>query len=349
VTDQSPSTEFQTQSKAQVMDLIRYGLDAWALFSFGLPLLPLLMLLSYDLVDRFLSPIASLRVGGPISLVATAIIALLSYTLRDDLHRYTHTRSFSERPRRSLTDWALRFFIAAIALGFILGFGIATEDLLVAMGPLEPGIVVYGGLAHLLLRLLMTGSLILMFICFSLLAGLMAAYAYGEAVDRSGQDKPLYTDEARLQRKVLQAARSQLDLGAVTVAEMSRRPDGGLSLVLQRKGELIEHGDEMYREDRTWRVDANHEGELIRVEEREARQTKAEGFETDLVLSEVREVLDTTGPLTVAGMRRMEDGEVQLTIVHRRTRWIARADRWNRLIEIEPEERRGPSGEGEGP
>lgn len=348
MTDPSPSSEFQTQGMAQVRDLIRYGLDAWALFSFGLPLLPLLMLLSYDLVDRFLQPIASFRVGGPISLIATAIIALLSYTLRDELHRYTHTRSFSDRPRRSLTDWALRFFVAAIALAFVLGFGIATEDLLVATGPFEPGIVVYGGLGHLLLKLLMTGTLVMMFVCFSVLAGLMAAHAYGESVDRSGQDKPLYTDEARLQRKVLQAARGQLDLGAVTVAEMSRRPDGGLSLVLQRKGELIEHEDEMYREDRTWRVDANHDGELIRVEEHEVRHTKAEGFETDLVLSEVREVLDTTGPLTVAGMRRMENGEVLLTIVHHRTRWIARADRWNRLIEIEPEEQRGAGGEGEG-
>jgi hypothetical protein len=348
VTNQSPTTELETQSKARVMDLIRYGLDAWAVLSFGLPLLPLLMLLSYDAVDRLLRPIASLRVGGPIALVATAIIALLSYTLRDHLHRYTHTRSFSERPHRSLPDWALRFFIAAIALAFFLGFGIATEDLLVAMGPLEPGVVVYGGLAHLLLKLLMTGSLIGMFICFSLLAGLMAASAYGETVDRSGQDKPLYTDEARLQRKVLQAARVQLDLGAVTVAEMSRRPDGGLSLVLQRKGELIEHDGDMYREDRTWRVDANHEGELIRAEEQDVRQTKAEGFEIDLVLSEVREVLDTSAPLTVAGMRRMENGEVRLTIVHRGTRWVARADRWNRLIEIEPEERRSASGEGAG-
>lgn len=348
MTDGSPSTEFETQSKAQIIDLIRYGLDPWALASFGLPLLPLLMLLSYDLVDRLLSPIASLRVGGPISLVTTAVIALLGYTLRDELHRYTHTRSFSERPHRSLTDWALRFFVAAIALSFVLGFGIATSNILVAMGPLEPGMVVYGGPGHLLLKLLMTGSLVLTFICLSLLAGLMAAYAYGEAVDRAGGDKPLYTDEVRLQRKVLQAARAQLDLGAVSVAEMSRRHDGGLSLVLQRKGELIQHGDDMYREDRTWRVDANHEGELIRVEEQEVRQTKAEGFEIDLVLSEVREVLDTTGPLTVAGMRRMENGEVQLTIVHRGTRWIARADRWNRLIEIEPEERRGAGGDGEG-
>jgi hypothetical protein len=322
------------------MDLIRYGLDAWALLSFGLPLLPLLMLLSYDAVDRFLRPIASLRVGGPVALVATSLIAFFSYTLRHDLHRYTHTRSFSERPHRALSEWALRFFVAAIALSFFLGFGIATEDLLVALNPLEPGIIVYGSLAHLLLKLLMTGSLILMFICFALLAGLMAAYAYGEAVDRSGQDRPLYTDEARLQRKVLQAARTQLDLGAVTVAEMSRRPDGGLTLVLQRKGELVAHDEDMYREDRTWRVDANYEGELIRGEEQQVRQTKAEGFEIDLVLSEVREVLDTSGPLTVAGMRRRENGEVQLTIVHRGTRWVARADRWNRLIEIEPEERR---------
>jgi hypothetical protein len=328
------------------MDLIRYGLNAWALFSFALPLLPLFMLFSYEAVDRFLQPIASLRVGGPISLVATSLIAFLSYTLRDELHRYTHTRSFSERPRRSLTDWALRFFVAAIILSFVLGFGIATEDLLVARGPFEPGVAVYGGLAHLLLKLLMTGTLIVMFVCFALLAGLMAAYAYGEAVDRSAGEKPLYTDEARLQRKVLQAARTQLDLGPVTVAEMSRRPDGGISLVLQRRGELIEQGDEMYREDRTWRVEANHEGEVIRAEEQDVRHTKAEGFEIGLVLSDVREVLDTSAPLTVAGMRRMEDGEVQLTVVHRGTRWVARADRWNRLIEIEPEERRGSSGEG---
>ena len=152
-----------------------------------------------------------------------------------------------------------------------------------------------------------------------------------------------------MRRKVLQAARAQLDLGAVTVAEMSRRLDGGLSLVLQRKGELVAHDEEMYREDRTCRVDANYEGELIRGEEQQVRQTQAEGFEIDLVLTEVREVLDTSAPLTVAGMRRRNNGEVQLTIVHRGTRRVARADRRNRLIGIEPEERQHASVGGEGP
>jgi hypothetical protein len=329
------------------MDFLRYSLNAWALFSLGLPLLPLFMLLAYGAVDAVLRPIASLRVGGPIALIATLVIAFFAYTLRDDLHRYTHTRSFSERPRRSLPDWALRAFVGALTLSFVLAFGIAAEDMLVAMGPFEPGLVVYGSGAHLVLRLLMTAVLVLMFVCYALLAGLMAAYAYGKVVDRSDRDKPLYADEARLQRKVLQAARGQLDLGAVTVGEMSRRPDGGLSLVLQRKGELIEQDGEFYREDRTWQVDANYEGELIRADERELRHSKAEGLEVDLVLSEVREVLDTTGPLTVAGMRRRDDGGAQLTIVHRGTRWVAEVDRWSRLTEIQPESTRQADGERE--
>ncbi|MFL7809842.1 MAG: hypothetical protein ACK2VD_14125 [Anaerolineae bacterium] len=326
-----------SQGQDQGMDLLRYSFNAWGLFSLCLPLLPLLMLLAYGVVDDALWPVVSLRVGGPVSLIATLVIAFFAYTLRDDLHRYTHTRSFSERPRRSLPDWALRAFVSALALSFVLAFAVAAEDMLVARGPFEPGLVVYGSGALLLLRLSMTAVMVLAFVCYALLAGLMAAYAYGEAVDRSDRDRPLYADEARLQRKVLQAARSQLDLGAVSVAEMSRRLDGGLCLILQRKGELIERGDEFYREDRTWQVEANYEGELIRVDEQEVRHSKAEGLEVDLVLSEVREVLDTTGPLTVAGMRRKEDGGARLIVVHRGTRWVAEVDRWSRLIEIQLE------------
>jgi hypothetical protein len=328
------------KQRDDALDLLRYSLNAWGLFSLGLPLVPLLMLLTYGAVDAVLWPIASLRVGGPIALIATLVIAFFAYTLRDDLHRYTHTCSFREHPRRSLPEWALRAFVSALVLSFLLGFGVAAEDMLVARGPFEPGLVVYGSGAHLLLRLSMTAALILIFVCYALLAGLMAAYAYGKVVDRSDRDRPLYADEARLQRKVLQAARSQLDLGAVTIAEMSRRPDGGVSLVLQRKGELIEQDDEFYREDRTWQVDANYEGELIRVDEQEVRHSKAEGLEVDLVLSEVRDVLDVAGPLTVAGMHRRDDGGAQLVLVHRGTRWVAEVDRWSRLIEIQPESTR---------
>jgi hypothetical protein len=329
-----------SEQQGQGTDLLRYSLNAWGLFSLGLPLLPLFMLLAYSAVDAILRPVVSLRVGGPIALIATLVIAFFAYTLRDDLHRYTHTRSFTERPRRSLPDWALRAFVSALVLSFLLAFGIAAENMLVARGPFEPGLVVYGSGAHLALRLLLTAALVLAFVCYALLAGLMAAYAYGKVVDRSNGERPLYADEARLQRKVLQAARGQLDLGTVTVAEMSRRPDGGLSLVLQRRGELIEQDDEFYREDRTWQVDANYEGELIRVDEQEVRHSKAEGLEVDLVLSEVREVLDTTGPLTVAGMHRRDDGGGRLILVHRGTRWVAEVDRWSRLIEIQPESTR---------
>jgi hypothetical protein len=148
----------------QGMDLLRYSLNAWGLFSLGLALVPLLMLMAYSVVDDILWPVVSLRVGGPISLIATLVIAFFAYTLRDDLHRYTHTRSFSEGPRRSLPDWALRAFVSALALSFVLAFAVAAENMLVARGPFEPGLVVYGSAALLLLRLSMTGVMVLAFV-----------------------------------------------------------------------------------------------------------------------------------------------------------------------------------------
>jgi hypothetical protein len=189
----------------------------------------------------------------------------------------------------------------------------------------------------MVLKLFMTGCLILVFVLWGASAGLMAAYEYGRMIDDGSPSAPLYTDEERLKNRVLGMACRGLGFeeSEVTVSDIARRGDGGIELVLHHTGELVEEDDAQYREDKTWEVAANYTGELIRVQEKETRQGKAEAFRVEAVLEAVREVLPNTGALEITGMRREAEGEVVLDLAEGRKKWVATADRWSRLIALE--------------
>ena len=116
---------------------------------------------------------------------------------------------------------------------------------------------------------------------------------------------------------------------------MKRRPDGGISLTLRHKGEVIDQGKVQFREDRTWAVSANWVGELVEVEEQATRQNKVEAFQIKPVLEAVQEILGANTLPRVSSMQRGEGGEVTLNLLHQGRAWRAKADRWSRLVELE--------------
>jgi hypothetical protein len=296
------------------------------------------MLLFSDVVGPALQPLISLRVGGWMALVCTVVIAFYIYALRLEAHRYTYTRTFSNRRRQPLPVLALEAFVFALAIGFVLAFGLTAKEQMIAPPGIEKqGMLTQGAFPHMVLKLVMTGFLTLGFILLTVSAGLMAAYQYGQKIDDDSPSAPLYTDEARLTDRVLSMARKELGFGSdeITVSDMRRRGDGGIALVLHHRGELVEEDDIQYREDKTWEVEANYTGELIRVQEKETRQGKAEAFRVQAVLEAVREVLPSSGTLEITGVQRQDEGEVVLKIADGRKKWLATADRWSRLIALE--------------
>ncbi|MBN1641546.1 MAG: hypothetical protein JXA09_09945 [Anaerolineae bacterium] len=322
----------------RLWDLADYALNPWGVFTAFLILVIGAMLLFSDVVGPALQPLISLRVGGWMSLVCTIVIAFYIYALRDEAYRYTHTLSFSARRRRPLPVLALQAFAAALAIAFIIAFGLTAKEQLIAPPGIErPGTFAYGAFPHMVLKLVMTGLMVLGFVFLTVSAGLMAAYEYGSTIDDDSPTAPLYTDEARLKTRVLGTACAQLGFqeSEVTISDMRRRGDGGMSLVLHHTGELVEQGETQFREDKTWEIEANYTGELIRVEQKETRQSKVEAFRVQAVLAAVRDALRTDVPLEITGMQRQSDGEVVLQIAEGRKKWLATADRWSRLIALE--------------
>jgi len=334
--DNTVQNSMVQRNEQRLSAVLEYLMSVWGILSFGLILVPLLMLALYGPVNNMLQPIASVKVGGPIALLCTFIIAFYILTLRDELFRYTYTLPFGEKAKRPLPVLALLFFVVAIGLAFALGFGLAAQDSLVSFDG-SVGTLRYGSFEHMFLKLLMTGCLIFILVFLSLSASLMAAYRYGKTIPTGGSNAPLYTDEQALTKKVLAAVRQELGLERDPgVSDMTRLGDGGIALTLKYRGEEIEQQDIRFREEKTVVARADHRGQLIKIEEKEVRQSKVEVFQVTPVLEAAKEVLgiDRNAPLAVSSMVRDGNGEVSVTLVHQGKTWLAKADRWSRLISI---------------
>ena len=254
-----------------------YFTSIWAILSFLLIFIPLFMLLPgvFSWIDKILQPIASLRVAGPIALLLCLVIAFYVFSMRDDLHTYGRTLRFKEKPGRPLTLWALTFFIVAVVLVFFLGFTITSKDLIVGpegYGPTQvEGLLVYGSTAHITFKLLMTGCLIMVFACFALASGLMAAFEYGVYVDERCPD-PIYLNEKLLFDVVLRSVHEHLGPDVrIHVTNMKRLPDAGISLSLHHEGELTVRDKVRLLEEKGWLVEASLWGRLIKMTEQSPR------------------------------------------------------------------------------
>lgn len=316
---------------------VTYLSSVWGIFSFGLSVVPLIMMILDTQSNLVLQPVASPRVAGPISLLCTAIISFYMFTLRDDLYRYSLTLPFRGGGSRPLSVWALIFFVIAIFLSFILAFGVTSREQIISpSGVFVPGTLAYGSFEHLLVKMAMTGALVFLFVFLSLSAGLMAAYTYGKTLALSSEEMPIYADEERLKEKVLSSVTEQLGLREPpVVSEMRRRGDGGIGLTLHYLGEPIELDNRQFREDRTWEVRADHLGQLIEVDEKDVRQVQVEAFQIEPVLTAVRATLGIPERMRVVSMRRGDNGEVMLVLEHDSRTWVVTADRWSRVISLE--------------
>ena len=327
----------QAQEQQSTMAL-EYWLSVWGILSLVLIFAPLTLL--FPTVNARLEPISAVWVSVPIAVVCAFVIAFYMFTLRDALFKYTFTLSFREEKdkTRPLPSWALLFFVVSILLSFFLAFGAASSRQFVAEpGRSVAGKLAYGSMGHMIVKLFMTGSQVFMFVFLCLSAGIMAAYEYGKSIPVGGSNAPIYTDEDRLKDKVLQQASKKLGFGHgnPTITDMKRLPSGGISLTLHHKGELVEQGDTQFREDKTWDVQADYRGQLVKVEEKAIRQSKVEAFQIEPVLAAVQEILGSSVRPTIASMKREEGGEVSLTLQHQGKTWDAKADRWSRLIGLE--------------
>jgi hypothetical protein len=205
-------------------------------------------------VDSIFSPIASVRVAAPISLLLTLVISFFLFSMRDDLHNYSLSRTFRKKKGTPLPILALEFFIVAVLLTFVLGFAVTSKDLIIGTGRNQ---VAPGSTAHLMLGFVMTGCLVMVFAFFSLASGLMAVYEFGIYAEERTPD-PIYLNEQLMLDVVLEGVREQLDEGVeLSLSEMRRTPDAGITLVLHEQGELKTLGGERLLEEREWQVEAD--------------------------------------------------------------------------------------------
>ena len=114
-----PRCGYDNGQIGEISPLVAYFGNVWGILSFGLILLPLFALMSFNWVNSILQPIASIMVAGPISLLVTAIIAFYMYSLRNQIHHYSLTRKFKKNPGRSVALLALIFFVIAILFVFV--------------------------------------------------------------------------------------------------------------------------------------------------------------------------------------------------------------------------------------
>jgi hypothetical protein len=268
-------------SNVQDLTLGYFG-SIWAILSFILIFAPLFMLMPgvFSWANEILQPVVSLRVAGPIALLITLIVAFFMFSMREELHEGALTSPFKEKPGRSLPIWALTFFLLAVAIAFLLGFAITTKHLLIgAPGDWNArlqGKLVFGGTMHLLLQLVMTGCFVLLFAFFSLSAGLMAVYEYGQFVDERLPD-PIYLNEQLLLEVVLKVVREELGPDVeVQITEMNRLPDAGVTLTLHSEGELRASDPKdktktNLLEQKSWKVSANRWGRVNKMVEASPR------------------------------------------------------------------------------
>ncbi len=318
----------------------KYLINVWGVLSFLLILPPLFMLLPgvYQMANEALQPIASVRVGAPIALICNFVIAFYMLTLRDDLRRYSHTRMFGERPGRPLPIWGLLLFVAAILCAFVLAFGLTDKSSIIGYGE---GRIAEGSFGHMVIKLLMTGVFLFVFVFLALSAGLMAAYSYTQTMDESSAEKPLYASESKLQSQTFQTACAELGLDGkqTVISDMRRTAGGGLRLMLQSRGTVVQ-GENSFREDRTWQAEADDEGRLIKVEQVKSQVTKVEEPKSPAKPSQLADVLETlqklmgAKKLVLSSMERANDGSVSMQVSHEDKTISIRVDQRGQIVQI---------------
>jgi hypothetical protein len=245
-------------------------------------------------MESIFQPVASVRVGAPVSLLVTMVIAFFLFSMRDDLHKQDQARTFQKKQGPSLPMRALQFFVLGVVLTFVLAFAITSKDMLIGPGP---GQVPFDSFGHLLLKLVMTGSLVLLFATFALASGYMAVYEFGLYYEERTPD-PIYLNERLMLDVVLTAVRrhignigrsvDRLDELAVAaddakielfLIKMERTVDAGMTLLLHQKGTIpakFKDKDEPLLEEKRWLAESDLWARLTKMIEQGPRTVKVE-------------------------------------------------------------------------
>jgi hypothetical protein len=272
-----PRCGYDNGQLQEVNEMAGYFGSFWGILSFLLIFPPLFMIMPgvFTIVNEILQPVISIRVGGPISLLITLITTFYMFGASKDLHHYTLTRRFKKNPGRHIALWALIFFVVAILLAFLLSFVVVNKDAIV--GPEgypqmeEYGKLTHGGPWHMLLKLAMTGTFVLMFTFFALSAGMMAAYLHGRYMEDRRPD-PIFLNEELLIKVVLDTVREQLgNPPDMSTLGMKRLENAGISLNLLQGEKLTTQGGKVVQKEKTWLVCADCWGRVNKIEEKSAR------------------------------------------------------------------------------
>ncbi len=274
---QCPRCGFDNTQVARSNSFFAYFASFWGALSLLLILPPLFMMMPivYPIVNDMLQPVASVRVGAPISFLVAVIVAFYMYSLRIPIHHYSLTRRFKVNPGRSVSLWALIFFVTAVLLIFFLAFAVTSKDSIVAPQGYYPmegdGLLRYGSFGHLVLKLAMTGFLIFIFVFLALSAAMMAVYLFGHRMEEE-QPNPIFLNEALLIKIVLDTVRDQLGANAkVTTSGLKRLEDAGISMTLACDEALSTQGSDIIQKSRTWVVEADCWGRVNKIEEKGQR------------------------------------------------------------------------------
>jgi hypothetical protein len=224
-----------------------------ALISFVLPVV------ATAVID--FTPVASERIGIPLSILLIFVNFALLYALKDSLWQYDHLARVGRGFRPSLTLLTVIAFVLALAFGLALVFMLEARKATPEAGSTEG-----------LVRVITTILLSMTFVNVTLSAIFMAGHDYGNWLDLE-MPQPIYAQERRLLRVIEDSlgAKIQQVTGKdgpveITIADLERTADAGVILMINTETEVKpDPQGEALRQLQNWRVEADRWGQIIKM------------------------------------------------------------------------------------
>jgi hypothetical protein len=179
------------------------------------------------------TPVASERIGIPLSILLIFVNFALLYALKDSLWQYDHLARVGRGFRPSLTLLTVIAFVLALVFGLSLVFMLEVRKTTPEVGPTEG-----------LVRVITTILLALTFVDVTLSAMFMAGRDYGNWLNRE-MPQPIYAQERRLLRVIEDSMRAKIQQATgkdgpveITIADLERTADAGVILMINTETEV---------------------------------------------------------------------------------------------------------------
>jgi hypothetical protein len=224
-----------------------------ALISFILPVL------AAAVVD--FTPVASERIGIPLSILLIFVNFALLYALKDSLWQYDHLARVGRGFKPSLTLLTVITFVLALVFGLALVFMLEARKATPQAGPTEG-----------LVRVITTILLALTFVDVTLSALFMAGHDYGNWLNLE-MPQPIYAQERRLLRVIEDSVRAKIQRVTgkdgpveITIADLERTADAGVILMINTETQVKPNPEgEALRQLQHWRVETDRWGQIIKM------------------------------------------------------------------------------------